>query len=127
MTSSRIQPDPIAETGGRGSALARRLVELIEAAGLEAPEVEYRLFPAGGRRHKYDLAWPVYRLLAEVDGGTFTGGAHTRGQRIDLDAEKQSLAAAAGWRTLRFTRHLISDGRAVALVAEALAWRPASG
>jgi hypothetical protein len=112
------------ETGGTGSALARKLAGLVIGAGLEPAELEYRIFPPGGRRHKYDLAWPAHRLVAEVDGGTFTGGAHTRGERIDLDAEKQSLAAAAGWRTLRFTRHLINDGRAVALIAEALAWRP---
>jgi len=50
-------------------------------------------------------------LLIEVDGGTWTGGRHTRGDGVERDAEKQSAAAIARFRTLRCTTTQVLDDR----------------
>ena len=65
-------------------------------------------------------------LLAEVDGGTWVQGRHNRGAGIEQDAEKQSAAAALGWRTLRLTGAMIESGRALELIEGALGVRPVS-
>jgi hypothetical protein len=117
------------ETGGKGSGLEGKLVAALAAAGLPAPVPQFRPFPPGGRRWKFDLAWPAARLLVEVDGGTYSQGAHTRGARIDQDAEKRATAVAAGWRVMVITKYLITGGGpaqltpglAATLIAEALA------
>jgi very-short-patch-repair endonuclease len=97
---------------------------MLEWAGVEAPERQYRAFPP--RRWLFDFAWPAHRLLLEVDGGQWVQGRHNRGLGIEGDAEKQSRAAAEGWRTMRVTRKMIETGRAVMLVEVALGIRPAS-
>lgn len=56
-----------------------------------------------GRRWRMDFAWQAQRVYVEIDGGTWTGGRHTRGAGIEQDAEKENAAAAQGWRRLRFT------------------------
>jgi very-short-patch-repair endonuclease len=70
------------------------------------------------------MAWPDARLLLEVDGGLWVGGRHNQPGRwgIDNDAEKQSTAAAQGWRTMRITNSLIDSGRAVELIEAALGY-----
>jgi hypothetical protein len=50
---------------------------ILEAAGIPAPIREYRFAPP--RRWRFDLAWPSLRLALEIEGGTWTGGRHVRG------------------------------------------------
>jgi very-short-patch-repair endonuclease len=100
------------------SDLEEAVVGLCRLHRLPAPTRQYRAVPA--RRWKWDLAWPDHSLLMEVDGGTFVYGGHNRGVRIDGDAEKQSAAAALGWRCMRVTKHMIDSGRAIELLEEAL-------
>lgn len=94
------------------------MVKLCRYAGLPIPERQFRAVPE--RRWKWDLAWPDHWLLLEVDGGTYVYGGHNRGVRIDGDAEKQSAAAALGYRTMRVTKHMIDSGRALDLLELAL-------
>jgi len=39
-------------------------------------------------------------LAVEVDGGTWTGGRHTRGAGFEADCEKLNAAVIAGFRVL---------------------------
>lgn len=71
------------------------------------------------RNWRFDLAWPAKMLAVEVDGGTFTGGRHTRGQGYEADTEKLNEAVLRGWRVLRVTKHQVEDGSAVAWVERA--------
>lgn len=64
--------------------------------------------------------WTVAPLLIEVDGGSFVAGRHTSGTGFEKDAEKLNAATLLGYRILRFTPHMIDDGRALATIEKAL-------
>ena len=48
------------------------------------------------------------------------GGRHTRGKGYERDCEKYNEAVILGWRILRVTTDMVSDGRAFDVVARAL-------
>lgn len=56
-----------------------------------------------GRKFAADFAWPAQRLLVEIQGGIYTGGAHGSVTGIKADIERLNLATLHGWRVLRFT------------------------
>ena len=67
-----------------------------------------------------NFAWPVRgRYLIEVDGGGFTGG-HRRFGRMDDECEKGNAAALIGFRVLHFTPAMVEDGRALAVIRQAV-------
>lgn len=59
----------------------------------------------GDRRFRFDFALfhCTQKIAAEIEGGIFSNGRHTRGKGYQNDCEKYSLAAVHGWRILRFT------------------------
>lgn len=91
---------------------------LCRAAGLPEPSTELRFHPT--RKWRFDFAWLDRRLAVEVDGGAFIQGRHTRGVGYERDCEKLNAAALLGWRVLRFTTGMVEDGRALAVLQEAL-------
>lgn len=96
----------------RESVLEVLFAHQLRACGLtEGMEQEYRFHPK--RRWRFDFAWPEKRIAVEVEGGTWTGGRHTRGAGFEADCEKYMEALLAGWRVLRVTAGLVRDGRAV--------------
>lgn len=107
-----------------GSELEELLAWQMRAAKLPTPDRQFRF--AKPRRWRSDFAWVDRMLLAEVDGATWTSGRHTRGSGVENDCEKVSTAAALGYRCLRFTRSMVEDGRALALVEQALAYKAAT-
>ena len=94
--------------------LERKLAD----AGLPAPEREYRFHRV--RRWRFDFAWPEQMVAAEVDGGAWSGGRHTRGGGFERDLEKMNAAVLAGWRVVRVTGAMIRSGYAVRTISEAL-------
>lgn len=72
-----------------------------------------------GRMWRFDLAWPASMLAVEVDGGTFSGGRHTRGQGYEDDAIKLNEAVLRGWRVLRVTTAMVERGDALEFVERA--------
>jgi very-short-patch-repair endonuclease len=100
------------------SALEEKLSFHIRAHKLPEPVREHRFHSK--RRWKFDFAWPELKLAAEVEGGTWTGGRHTRGAGFEGDCEKYSVAAIQGWMVVRFTSSMVSDGRAIDLLISAL-------
>jgi very-short-patch-repair endonuclease len=99
-----------------------RLEELlaIELRSMNVPafEREYHFWP--GRRFRFDFAWPDRRLAVEVDGGTASGGRHTRAGGYERDCEKLNHAACMGWCVLRFTGRMVRSGAAAREIARAL-------
>jgi very-short-patch-repair endonuclease len=77
---------------------------------------------AAPRRWRFDFAWPVHKFAVEVEGGSWIGGAHTRGKHFESDAEKYNEAALLGWTVLRVTPKMIEDGRAIELIKRAIGW-----
>ena len=100
------------------SEIEDELLRQIQFARLPEPEREYRF--ASPRRWRFDFAYPSRYLAVEVEGATWTGGRHTRGAGYEADCEKYSVAAILGWRVLRVTSSMIRDGRALALLEQAL-------
>lgn len=85
---------------------------LMLAAGLPAPEREYRFAPP--RRWRFDYAWPDYRLAVEYEGIYQSAKSrHLTLKGYENDCEKYNAATVAGWRVLRFTAEMVSDGRAL--------------
>lgn len=91
----------------------------IRAAKLPTPEREYHFAP--GRKYRADFAYPDAKLLIEVEGGTWINGRHNRGIGFERDCEKYNLAALLGFRVVRFTTTMVSDGSAVRALERLLA------
>lgn len=107
-------------------ALELRLIILIRASGFPEPVTEYPFAKDFGRRWRFDFAWPALMLAVEVDGGAWVpgGGRHTRGAGFAADHDKMNRAMLLGWRVLRFTSRHLTDGSALADLAEALGSQP---
>lgn len=94
------------------SQLEETLAFQIKAYGLPKPDREYRFHPT--RKFRFDFAWPVQRVAAEVEGGIWRPrGAHSGGTAILRDMEKHNLAASLGWSVYRFAGAQVKDGSAV--------------
>ena len=78
---------------------------------LPMPERQHRFGPS--RKWRFDFAWPLLMVALEVDGGTWSGGRHTRGAGFERDCEKLSEAACQGWRVLRVTTNQVKSGQAL--------------
>jgi very-short-patch-repair endonuclease len=90
----------------------------VKALGISVPEEQYKIIP--DRKFRWDFAWPEHKLAIEIQGGTWSGGAHSRGWGIERDCEKHNLAVLAGWRTLLFTGSMVHSGVAAAMLEKAL-------
>jgi hypothetical protein len=66
-----------------------------------------------------DLPFKYRPVLVEVEGGSYTGG-HKRGKAYESDCDKQNAAMLAGWQVYRFTPAMVEDGRALAVIRQAL-------
>lgn len=96
------------------SALEDDLDTQLRAAGAPAYERQYLFAKAAmGRRWAADFCWPERHIIAEVDGGTYSGGRHTRGAGFEGDCEKLNAAAQLGYRVLRFTGKHVRSGYAL--------------
>lgn len=88
------------------------------------PVPEFRALP--DRQYKWDFGWPAYRLLVEIQGGTFSRKkmGHNSGSGLHRDYEKLNLAVLAGWRQFMFAEHHIRDGKALLWIQEIIAQGP---
>jgi very-short-patch-repair endonuclease len=102
----------------RCECLEIQLLSQVRLVGLPEPTREHRFHET--RRWRFDFAWPDRMIALEVDGGTWSGGRHTRPGGYERDAEKLNTAATRGWRVLRVTSAMVKDGRALAVLEEIL-------
>ena len=100
------------------SRLELLLAEQIRTARLPRPEREHQFFP--GRRWRFDFAWPDRLIAAEVEGGIWTHGRHSRGAGFEKDCEKYNSAALVGWRVFRFTGGMLNRNEAIPVLQDAL-------
>ena len=96
-----------------GSAGERSLAAQLQAAAVPF-EQEQVLIP--GRRFRFDFLLSDTDLIVEVEGGTWAGGRHTTGAGFAKDCEKYNLALQYGYRVLRYTTNMVTDGRAIAQI-----------
>ena len=71
---------------------------------LPDPVAEHRF---DDTRRRFDFAWPGCRVAIELQGGTWIGGAHTRGTGYNRDCHKLNDAQLAGWILLWFTTDML--------------------
>ena len=90
----------------------------LDSAGLTGYVREYQAIP--GRRFRFDFAWRKERLLVEINGGTYSKGAHSTGTGINRDYEKSNLAVLNGWRVLSFDTKMVKSGAALEVVEQIL-------
>lgn len=64
-------------------------------------KAEYVFHPV--RKWRFDFAHLATKLAIEVEGGTWTGGGHSRGSGQTKDREKHNAAEILGWTILRFS------------------------
>ena len=81
-------------------------------------EEEYRFHDE--RKWRFDFAFPDNMLAVEIEGGTWSGGRHTRGQGFQDDCVKYNTAVKIGWRVLRYTTNMIENGEAIDDIIEIL-------
>ena len=82
------------------------------------PVLEYKFHPT--RKWRADFAFPEQRVLVEFEGGTFTGGRHTRGAGFQKDCEKYNAANLLGYHVYRFTAADVKSGQAVHILEQAV-------
>lgn len=67
---------------------------------------EYKFHPT--RKWRFDFAHVATKTAIEIEGGTWSGGRHTRGSGYSKDCEKYNEAAKLGWCVLRYTAEKIN-------------------
>jgi len=90
----------------------------IRVLNLPEPEREYKFHPK--RRWRLDLAWDKYKIGAEVQGGTWSGGRHVRSYGYRNDREKINEALLLGWKVFEFTSDMVKNGEAINCLEKAL-------
>lgn len=93
------------------SALEDTFAFQLDAAGLTGYVREFAAIP--GRKFRFDFCFKRERLLIEINGGTYNGGAHGRGVGINRDYIKNNLAILNGWRVLSFDTKQVKSGEAI--------------
>jgi len=90
----------------------------VRAHRLEPAEREYRFDL--DRKWRCDFAWPDYKLMVEIEGGSWSAGRHNRGVGFAADCEKYNQAVVDGWRVLRYTGDMVRSGLAIEQVKAVL-------
>lgn len=103
----------------RREALELTLLHQLRALGLDAGMVRQHQFHAT-RGWLLDFAWPGQLLAMEVDGGTWIGGAHSRGAGQERDCEKLAAAVVLGYRVMRATTNQVKSGAAAGWLEQVL-------
>ena len=85
---------------------------------LPTPKRQYKFHPV--RKWAADFAWPELMVIVEIEGGTFSGGRHTRGQGFANDCMKYNTATADGWQVYRFTTAQVNDLTAITFMTRVL-------
>jgi very-short-patch-repair endonuclease len=73
--------------------------QLLIDYGMPVVQKEFRFHPT--RQWRFDFAFPGLKFAIEVEGGVFTGQAHSSISGILRDIEKYNEAAKLGWTIYR--------------------------
>ena len=75
------------------------------ASDLPDPQPEFRFDEV--RMWRIDKAYPDKKIAVELQGGTWSGGRHVRGQGVSDDYEKFNAMVMQGWRVLLLTTDML--------------------
>jgi very-short-patch-repair endonuclease len=110
--------------GPTESWLERRLIELVDEAGLPRPALQRRIARQRGRPARVDFLYLPERIVVEVLGYAF----HRSPEQITADTMRANELQVAGYQVLQLTSRLIAEdpGAAQHVIAAALAARSPS-
>ena len=74
-------------------------------------EQEFKFHPK--RKWKADFHIVGQKILVEVEGGSWSGGRHTRGKGYIGDMEKYNSATMMGFQVIRFSTEQVKSGLAI--------------
>lgn len=74
-------------------------------------QAEVRFHPT--RKWRFDFADGATGIAVEIEGGSWSGGRHTRGSGFRDDCEKYNAASEYGWRVFRYTTDMVNSGEAI--------------
>jgi hypothetical protein len=94
------------------SVLESRLLDVILAAGLPLPELQYEIRDGGFFVARVDMAYPQIKLGMEADSEKHHGSK----DRFVHDRERRDQIEALGWSLMGFTWWHVTDGRVPAMV-----------
>ena len=98
------------------SELEEILLFQIRALGLPEPKREYMFHKT--RQWRWDFAWPEHKIAVEVQGGTWSGGAHARGQGLERDYRKINAGMLSGWRVFQSSSGMVKSGELVEMIGK---------
>ncbi len=81
------------------SELERKAIALLNQAGLPSPVLQFDLPWRTDTSGRVDLAYPIARLIVELDGRQW----HSTAESFQRDRRRDNLAQLDGWIVLRFT------------------------
>jgi len=93
----------------------------VQIKGAKLPDYDLEHTFHGTRRWRFDFAFVAQKVALEIEGGTWTHGAHVRGKHYESDVCKYNEAALLGWTVIRATSDMVNDGRALGFLERALA------
>lgn len=64
------------------------------------------------RKWRFDFAHLETCVAIEIEGGTWSGGRHTRGAGYSKDCEKYNTATELGWEVFRLTSDMVTTKNA---------------
>jgi hypothetical protein len=88
-----LVPAPVLE-----SRLEAALLRLIRESGAPPPVTQHEVVVAGGRRVRFDFAWPRRRVAVEADGRRW----HATSADFEWDLARHNAVTAAGWQLYRY-------------------------
>lgn len=90
----------------KGSRLEAKFALIWKALG--GPSLEREVKFCSTRKWRSDFAHLPSKTMIEIEGGTWSGGRHTRGAGYAKDCEKYNAAQILGWCVYRLTSDKIT-------------------
>jgi very-short-patch-repair endonuclease len=91
------------------SSLESAFDQYLSVIGSDLPPHETEYVFAKPRRWRFDYCFIPQKVAIELDGGSWSGGRHTRGKGFEADCEKLNAATLLGFKTLRFTSTMLKN------------------
>lgn len=104
QAAKRSKQFAVKATGSFGERVLSSQLDLLK---IEYEE-EFKFHPK--RKWRADFKISGYPILVEVEGGTWTGGRHTRGSGFEKDIEKYNAAAKLGYFVIKGTTGQVKSG-----------------
>lgn len=86
------------------SYLEERFEQIIASYRLPEPIREFVFMG-----YRFDFVWLDLMIAVEIDGGTYIGGDHVRGDGYRRDCRKNNLAQIEGWSILRADAKMLEE------------------